>query len=152
MLHMTCALRSTACAHCFTACTRRRSSRALIAKWSELRSVRADVTKRLEDVRIEGKIGSSLQGEVEIRARGAKYDLLAGLDDDLRFVLITSAATVTRAKSESEEAVLVTPSPHGKCERCWHYRADVGTDHEHSAICARCVANLYGNGEPRRYA
>jgi isoleucyl-tRNA synthetase len=124
----------------------------LIAKWSALREVRGEVTKKLEAVRIDGRIGSSLQGEVEIRASGAKYDLLAGLDDDLRFVLITSAAAVTAAKNGSEEAIVVTPSTHGKCERCWHYRADAGADDEHPAICARCVANLYGSGEPRRYA
>ena len=46
----------------------------------------------------------------------------------------------------------VAPSPHTKCERCWHYRPDVGADPEHPEICGRCVANLYGGGEVRTHA
>ncbi len=124
----------------------------LLSKWTALRSVRAQVTKCLEDVRVEGKIGSSLQGEVEIKASGEKYVLLNSLEDDLRFVLITSQAKVTQVANESNEAVIVSPSTYVKCERCWHYRADVGADAKHSAICGRCVSNLYGSGETRKFA
>jgi isoleucyl-tRNA synthetase len=62
-------------------------------------------------------------------------------------VLITSQARVARGGG-----IKVAPSPHAKCERCWHYRADVGSDAAHPEICGRCVANLHGNGEPRVHA
>ena len=124
----------------------------LLARWNELREVRASVLRRLEEVRTTGALGSSLQAEVEIRAAGARHDLLASLGDDLRFVLITSAARVTRVADPAEEAVIVTPSGHLKCERCWHWRADVGADPAHPGICGRCVANLHGNGEVRDHA
>jgi len=125
---------------------------ALIEKFSAIRAVRADVTKQLEEVRVAGGIGSSLQAEVEIKAGPEKYALLNSLGDDLKFVLITSSATVSEVATEAEEAILVTPSAQQKCERCWHYRADVGSHPEHPGLCGRCVANLFGNGEDRHFA
>jgi len=127
-------------------------SDALLERWSALRAVRAEVTRHLEDVRVTGAIGSSLQAEVEIRASGARHALLTSLGDDLRFVLITSAASVSEVPDASAEAVLVTPSPHVKCGRCWHWRADVGCDASQPDICGRCIANLHGSGEARRHA
>ena len=125
---------------------------ALLAKYTQLRAVRADVTKQLEEVRASGAIGSSLQAELTIKAAGEKHDLLASLDDDLKFVFITSQASVEQAANEEEESVQVTPSEAQKCERCWHYRRDVGVDHAHAGLCGRCVANLFGKGEARRFA
>jgi isoleucyl-tRNA synthetase len=122
---------------------------ALLAKWDRILAVRARVTKELEAVRQGGTIGSSLQAQVAITAADEDYAALASLGDDLRFVTITSAATVARG---SELAVTVTPSPHAKCERCWHWRADVGVDAAHPTLCGRCVANLFGAGEVRRCA
>jgi len=124
----------------------------LLGKYAALRELRAVVTKQLEEVRIAGGIGSSLQAEVEIKASGDKYALLAGLGDDLKFVLITSQASVTQVATEAEEAIVVTPSSQQKCERCWHYRADVGAHTEHPGICGRCVSNLFGGGEARKFA
>jgi isoleucyl-tRNA synthetase len=69
----------------------------LLAKWSQIRDVRAEVTKALEAQREAGKIGSSLQAEVELHCSGEKYDLLASLGDDLKFVLISSKATLVKA-------------------------------------------------------
>ncbi|MGA2551921.1 MAG: isoleucine--tRNA ligase [Burkholderiaceae bacterium] len=125
---------------------------ALLEKWAALRAVRAEVMKRLEDVRVQGKIGSSLQAEVEIKAQGSRYAALASLGNDLRFVLITSQAGVAELASGAEESVEVSPSRHPKCERCWHYRADVGADVRHPGLCGRCMANLFGSGEPRSFA
>ena len=125
---------------------------ALLQKFSALREVRADVTRQLEEVRVAGGIGSSLQAEVEIKASGEKFALLNSLGDDLRFVLITSQAKVTQVASAAQEMVIVTPSAHAKCERCWHYRADVGAHAEHTGLCGRCVSNLFGAGEVRRVA
>jgi isoleucyl-tRNA synthetase len=125
---------------------------ALVERWSALRAIRADVQKRLEELREKGAIGSSLQAEVELRAAGAKAALLQSLGNDLRFVLITSQANVTPVASEAEEAIVVTPSSATKCERCWHWRDDVGVDAGHPTLCGRCVANLFGAGEPRSVA
>ena len=120
----------------------------LLARWKLIREVRGGVSKVLEDVRTEGKIGSSLQAEVEIRASGARYETLATLEDDLRFVLICSKTTLVNAA----DAVIVTPTSNTKCARCWHWRADVGGNAEHPELCGRCTSNLFGSGEPREHA
>ncbi|MDE2428793.1 MAG: isoleucine--tRNA ligase [Burkholderiales bacterium] len=125
---------------------------ALLAKFDALRTVRTDVTKQLEEVRVAGGIGSSLQAEVVIKASGAKFDLLNAFGDDLKFTLITSAAQAEQVASEADEAVVVTPSKYEKCERCWHYRADVGSHADHPGLCGRCYSNLFGAGEARRFA
>ncbi len=122
---------------------------ALLDKWGKLRACRAEVTKALEDLRIAGKIGSSLQAGVTVYADGEKYDILNSLADDLRFVFICSQTTLVRS---AEDRVVCTPLPYAKCERCWHVRADVGADPAHPQLCGRCVANLYGEGEARAFA
>jgi isoleucyl-tRNA synthetase len=122
---------------------------ALVARWERILAVRALVQKELEAVRQGGAIGSSLQANVDIVAAGDDYDALASLGDDLRFVLITSTASVRRGEPF---AVAVTPSRYRKCERCWHWRADAGGDPSHPGLCGRCIANLFGAGEPRQYA
>jgi isoleucyl-tRNA synthetase len=128
----------------------------LLARWTRLRALRAPVRKRIEALRAEGKVGSSLQAEVDYRVDAADHALLASLGEDLRFVLLTSAARVhpggAAGDDVDEAAVEVTPSRHAKCERCWHYRADVGADAAHPELCARCVSNLHGEGEVRRHA
>jgi len=122
----------------------------LLNRWGRLRELRALAQKRIEEVRSEGKVGSSLQAGVKFLAHGADYDLLASLGDDLRFVLITSAATVAQAPGETR--VEVTPLEHEKCERCWHVREDVNADPAYPGLCGRCVSNLYGRGEARSKA
>jgi isoleucyl-tRNA synthetase len=118
---------------------------ALMAKWQRLRELRSPVRKEIEALRAEGKVGSSLQAEVDFHADGADYEILSSLGDDLKFVMITSAARVFHS---SEPKTLVKASGHRKCERCWHYRADVNDE----ALCGRCELNLNGPGELRRYA
>jgi isoleucyl-tRNA synthetase len=121
----------------------------LLVRWKKIREVRALVQKELETLRQASRIGSSLQAEVALRLPAAEAALFESLGDDLKFVLITSSASVAAGSDPHIEA---TPSAHAKCERCWHYRADVGADAQHPAICGRCVSNLYGAGEARRYA
>ena len=124
----------------------------LVDKWIRIRAVRSEVLKQLEEARVSGQIGSSLAAEVELAYSGEKYIALSSLGDDLRFALITSKAVVHKMANRDEEYVKVIPSPHRKCARCWHYRADVGADAKHPEICGRCVCNLYGSGEPRHFA
>lgn len=121
-------------------------------RWEIIRGARAEVQRHLEVYRAEGSIGSSLQAEVVLYAAGEKYQALHSLGNDLRFVLITSQATLREAHGADQESVTVTVSPHRKCDRCWHYREDVGIDPAHAPICGRCVSNLFGEGEPRDHA
>ncbi|GAA5233885.1 isoleucine--tRNA ligase [Verticiella sediminum] len=123
----------------------------LHAKWTRLRTLRAQVLRELEQSRSAGEIGASLQAELDLYAGGDDLALLRSLGDDLRFVLIVSRATVHPGESE-ELVVRVTPSADEKCDRCWHYRADVGKDEAHGHICGRCVDNLFGAGESRTAA
>jgi isoleucyl-tRNA synthetase len=125
---------------------------ALLEKYASLREIRASVQKELEALRVSGAIGSSLQAEVAIHASGDKLSLLQELGDDLKFILITSDAHLAPVASSTEEKILVTASTHKKCERCWHYRADVGAHADHAGLCGRCVSNLFGQGERRRAA
>ena len=126
---------------------------ALVARWSRLRDIRADVLRELEAVRTSGAIGSSLQAEITIDASGDDLALLQSLGDDLRFVMITSQARANSANSaDAPPAVHVTPSAQPKCERCWHWRSDVGHDPQRPGLCGRCAENLFGAGENRRFA
>ncbi|WP_175919217.1 isoleucine--tRNA ligase [Burkholderia pyrrocinia] len=127
-------------------------SAALIEKWALLRDVRGNVTKALEEARTANRIGSSLQAEVAVHASGARYDALTSLGEDLKFVLITSAATVVKVDDEAQESVDVAASKYQKCERCWHYREDVGAHADHPTLCGRCFSNLFDNGEIRSAA
>jgi isoleucyl-tRNA synthetase len=127
----------------------------LMERWRRIRELKAEAAKVLEDLRTAGGIGSSLQAEVEIRASGARHELLASLENDLRFVLICSRTTLVRAADPGAEAVIATPSAHAKCARCWHWREDVGHHAqaaEHPELCGRCADNLFGAGEPRTHA
>ncbi|MBX3618738.1 MAG: isoleucine--tRNA ligase [Rhizobacter sp.] len=122
---------------------------ALLAKWTRIREVRDLANKEIEAVRAEGKVGSSLQANLSITAGAADHALLASLGDDLRFVTITSLARLLEGEALS---VSVTPSSATKCERCWHYRDDVGHDAAHPTLCGRCTSNLFGAGETRKAA
>ena len=121
----------------------------LLAKWTAIRDVREAVNKAIEAVRTEGSVGSSLQATVAVTAPPEAHALLASLGEDLKFVFITSAVTLLAG---DELAISVTPSTAQKCERCWHYRDDVGHDTAHPTICGRCTSNLHGAGEARHSA
>lgn len=127
--------------------------------WEKIFALREIVNKELEKLRIAEAIGSSLDAEVDIYCDDPLYTQLAALDDELRFVLITSYARIHSINSKPESAVAgnefwlqVTPSQHPKCIRCWHHREDVGTHTEHPQLCGRCIDNVIGQGEQRRYA
>ncbi|MEJ2803956.1 isoleucine--tRNA ligase [Comamonadaceae bacterium PP-2] len=122
---------------------------ALLAKWSRIREIRDVVNKRIEDVRAEGRIGASLQAAVTIQAAPEDHALLASLGVDLKFVTITSVATLAAGP---ELAVDVSIAPGSKCALTWHYSEDVGQDARHPTLSARAIANLYGTGETRGVA
>jgi len=123
---------------------------ALITRWGRLRELRTLASKQLESLRTDGKVGASLQGEVTFHANGEDLALLRDLGADLRFLTITSAATVVEA--EGGTRVEAVASEHAKCGRCWHYREDVGSHPDHPELCGRCASNLFGAGEVRSAA
>ena len=131
--------------------------------WDTLEQLRAEVTRTLEGLRQDGKIGSSLDAEVTILADQALLDRLQAISAELRFVLITSAATLAPLESVESEGVFTmrngsrilvqaVPSEYPKCVRCWHHREEVGSHAEHPELCSRCIDNIDGDGEQRRYA
>lgn len=128
--------------------------------WKMLESVREVVSAELEKHRTNGEIGSSLDAEVTLYAEESLQKQLAQLGDELRFVLITSTANVLPLSAEDTAivtdfgklAVSVNKSGHSKCDRCWHYRADVGSNNKHPDLCGRCVENIDGEGETRHFA
>ncbi|QSA97357.1 isoleucine--tRNA ligase [Methylococcus sp. EFPC2] len=131
------------------------------AYWDVVLAVREAVSKELEVLRVRGEIGSSLDAEVELFAAPALHEQLAKLEDELRFVFITSYAKVSPAAEAPADALpteveglqlKLKASAHTKCVRCWHHRHDVGANAEHPELCGRCVENVAGAGESRRYA
>jgi isoleucyl-tRNA synthetase len=126
---------------------------ALLARWERIRDIRNQANKFIEELRAAGKVGSSLQANLAIRANAADLALLQSLGEDLKFVFITSKVTLDAAPlADGELAIGVEASGDSKCERCWHWRADVGSDTAHPTICGRCVSNLFGAGEARVHA
>lgn len=136
-----------------------------LAYWGEVMEVRDAVNRELEQLRNAGEIGANLQAEVTLYCGREIHDKLVQLGDELRFVLITSTAGVNLVTDEppaeaahhtlengDELWIAVAASSHEKCPRCWHYRDDVGGDAEHPELCGRCVENVAGEGEERRFA
>jgi len=121
----------------------------LLAKWSRIREVRDAVNKDIEALRADGKVGSSLQANVALQVNADDHALLTSLGDDLKFVFITSAIELIAGSALQAG---VRTSSDIKCERCWHYRDDVGIDPAHPTICGRCTSNLFGAGEDRKFA
>jgi isoleucyl-tRNA synthetase len=112
-------------------------------------------------LRKDGVIGSSLEADVTLYADDALVNVLQGLGDELRFVTLTSSASLAPMADKSADAVateleglalLAVKSAAEKCPRCWHHRSDVGSNAEHPELCGRCVENVAGEGEERRYA
>ena len=134
-----------------------------MAFWQRVLDARSAVSNQLEGLRKDKQIGSSLDAEVVLYCDGDMLSALETLEDELRFVFITSyarVADIAQAPADSIEAeagdavvrVLARPSDHTKCVRCWHHRDDVGHDAEHPELCGRCVENVSGDGETRRFA
>ena len=114
-----------------------------------MRELRDAVNKEIEALRTAGGVGSSLQANVTVTVPAADHALLATLGDDLKFVFITSVAEL---QAGDALRIDVTASAAAKCERCWHWRSDVGHDAAHPTVCGRCTSNLYGAGETRTVA
>ncbi|MFN4065217.1 MAG: class I tRNA ligase family protein, partial [Parazoarcus communis] len=138
--------------HTFHALPAQEGEAGLMARWGIIRGVRAEGLKVIEALRTEGKVGSSLQAELNLKLSADKFGAMQSLGDDLRFVTMTSIATLSQADTADAEQIIATPSALHKCERCWHYTDDVGQNADHPTICGRCASNLFGEGEQRSHA
>ncbi len=128
--------------------------------WAEIMAVKDAVNKQLEAKRNAGEVGGSLEAEVTLYCADDLLNTLSALEDELRFVLITSKAAV-KPLSEAKDAeateldglqLSIVKSAAHKCPRCWHYRADVGSNATDPELCGRCVDNVHGAGETRKFA
>ncbi|MCY1516221.1 Isoleucine--tRNA ligase [compost metagenome] len=131
------------------------------AYWDDVMAAKAAVNKELENQRAAKAIGGNLQAEVTLFADDSLSARLNKLGNELRFVLITSSARVAPLAEAPAEAVdselpglklKVVKTADAKCGRCWHHRADVGSNAAHPELCGRCVENIEGAGEVRHYA
>jgi isoleucyl-tRNA synthetase len=131
--------------------------------WEAVLRVRSGVMRELEKLRNANAIGAPLDAEVDVYCAPHLLPILQSFGDELRFVFITSAARVHRADSRPPQAaaaeegnedlawIVARPSAAQKCVRCWHKREDVGSYPKHPELCGRCVTNIDGHGEQRRY-
>ncbi|MCX7117586.1 MAG: isoleucine--tRNA ligase [Legionellales bacterium] len=135
--------------------------RVSMEDWEKIHAIRDEVNKALELARQAGEIGSGLAAVVALYATDHTQALLRRLGDELRFVLITSGATVHPLSDRSPHAVIheglgvaihVAVSTSPKCVRCWHRSDTIGLCSDHPELCARCVGNITGHDEPRRFA
>lgn len=129
--------------------------------WRQILLVRDEVNKALENARKEGVIGSGLEAEVTLYCDAEITKQLQELQNELRFVLITSQAKILPLAQADDSAVTtelpglrvaIQASACEKCQRCWHRVADVNRDPKYPNICQRCVANITTQGESRVYA
>jgi isoleucyl-tRNA synthetase len=129
--------------------------------WTELLSVRSEVNRALEQARKEKTVGKALEAQVTLFATDDLARKLAKLGEELRFVLITSKATIETVTAAPENVLetdidglwlTVAPAEGQKCERCWHVTTDIGTNEAHPSLCGRCITNVDGEGETRQFA
>jgi len=120
------------------------------ADFDQLLALREQVAKVLEPMRANGAIGAALEAEITVAADAATAARWEPLAEELRFLLISGDVQV-RAATTDEVFVSAQPTAKAKCVRCWHYRADVGAVADHPELCGRCVTNIDGAGEDRRW-
>ncbi|QOW18821.1 isoleucine--tRNA ligase [Lysobacter ciconiae] len=119
--------------------------------FKRLLALREQMSKVLEPMRAEGKIGAALDAEIALRCGVADQNWLSPFVDELRFLFISGDVYMSSNDAASEIEVIAIPSTKPKCGRCWHHREDVGTHAAHPTLCGRCVDNVDGNGEHRKW-
>ena len=126
--------------------------------WQALIQVKSAVNKQIEAARNAKLVGSNLSAKVELWADETLQKVLNQLGDELRFVLITSQVIVNAYAEQGEATdlaglrVKISAADGEKCVRCWHVLPDVNTHVGHTGLCARCIVNVTGSGEVRKYA
>ncbi|MBT7410451.1 MAG: isoleucine--tRNA ligase [Methylococcales bacterium] len=128
--------------------------------WDNIVNIRENISKELEQLRKDGKIGSSLMAEIDLYCDEPTYQLCSKLGNELKFIFITSQATIHPLTDKPDDAIEITvdklaitakASEYEKCDRCWHYNESVGQNEQHKELCGRCIDNVDGQGEVRLY-
>jgi len=121
----------------------------LLERWERLTVLRNEINRALELARAEKTIGAPLDACVRIDGSADDVAFLQSFGDELRFLLITSGVEfgsvddgAFRSGTVPELAIEVRRSDGDKCERCWHYTNDVGTDEDWPQVCARCAGHV----------
>ena len=131
------------------------------ARWETIISVRDEAKKQLEKLRNDGTIGSSLDADINIYCNKNLFDELNSIEDELKFVLISSSAKIYSLEKRDNESsqtdipdlfISAKPCVSKKCVRCWHRNESVGMDASHENLCSRCIKNISNDGEVRLYA
>ncbi|WP_017161223.1 isoleucine--tRNA ligase [Xanthomonas phaseoli] len=112
--------------------------------------LREQVAKVLEPMRANGAIGAALEAEITVAADAQTAARWQPLAEELRFLFISGDVTVTAASTD-DIFVSAQPTTKAKCVRCWHHQVSVGSDPRHPELCSRCVSNIEGPGEQRRW-
>ncbi len=120
------------------------------ADFDKLLVLREQVAKVLEPMRANGAIGAALEAEITVAADAQTAARWQPLAEELRFLFISGDVTVTAASTD-DIFVSAQPTTKAKCVRCWHHQASVGSDPRHPELCSRCVSNIEGPGEQRRW-
>jgi isoleucyl-tRNA synthetase len=112
--------------------------------WASLRTVRDEVLKALEEARNNKLIGTGLEAQVAITAADPAYSVLARHREQLRYLFIVSAVTLTEGSGNGTGAlhIEVKKADGAKCDRCWNYSTRVGEDKTYPTVCERCSAVL----------
>uniref|UniRef100_UPI0025F94C90 class I tRNA ligase family protein n=1 Tax=Arenimonas sp. TaxID=1872635 RepID=UPI0025F94C90 len=119
--------------------------------FERLLALREQVSKTLEPLRAAGTIGAALEAEIGLRCGVADQNWLAPLVDELRFLFISGDVRLIADEAAKDITVEASATTKSKCVRCWHHRDDVGLIAAHPQLCGRCVDNVDGAGEDRRW-
>ena len=121
----------------------------LVSRWERLGSVREAVLQRLEAARSEKVLGNSLEAAVVLEAGGELGKLLQDYQRDLPTLFIVSQVELAPvAPSQAQPSDLpdlkieIRKAQGEKCERCWNYRLDRGSNAAYPTLCARCASIL----------
>ncbi|GLI38390.1 isoleucine--tRNA ligase [Geobacter hydrogenophilus] len=125
-----------------------RKDEALVERWARIMAVRGEVSKALEQARVQKTIGHSLDAAVTLAAEPELLAFLKEYAGELATVFIVSrvnlveeiAGGFVEADGVKGLKIGVAGAPGEKCERCWHYDEEIGGDAEHPTLCPKCVA------------
>ncbi len=121
-------------------------------KWEKILVLRSEVTKALEDARVNKRIGHSLDASLEIKLPDSELKIqVQNLTENLNDIFIVSDARLvnsiedeTAYKGKEIEGLIikVTKAEGQKCDRCWRFDTTIGNDPVHKTACGRCAAAL----------
>ncbi len=123
-----------------------KETQALLAEWDVLSKVRDEVLKALEAARNDKLIGSALEAVVSLAVPESMNPIVQRHEKELRYLFIVSSVQLGTASSGNGAGggitVEIRKAPGQKCERCWNYSTQVGSDAAHPTVCERCSAAL----------